>query len=240
MAITAASTALSTGWSEFSTVAFAAGTLADIDSCVAEVESKLQRGILSATTVPTISQVYNWLIRAKQELAEKKNFTWKRRYATATTTASTFRYSLPPDYAGGHMSLRDMGYDNLIPIVDNNQFDTLYPDVSEEQPGQIKIATIKNMEIWIAPPADGVVLELEYGRSGSDATPIDFSWLPEIERFRCCDFAIAEAFESLHQYQVADRFSTKWGAGLRNSIKADGKKKWAGMGFRCRSVFQAK
>jgi hypothetical protein len=96
------------------------------------------------------------------------------------------------------------------------------------------------MEIWIAPPADGVALELEYGRSGSDATPTDFSWLPEIERFRCCDFAISEAFESLHQYQVADRFATKWGAGLRNSVKADGKKKWAGMGFRCRSVFQAK
>ena len=81
MSITDATTSLGTTWTEQSVVAFNAGTLATISSCVTEVESKLRRGTLSSTSSPTLSQVQTWLKRAKQELAETKGYTWRRRYA---------------------------------------------------------------------------------------------------------------------------------------------------------------
>jgi hypothetical protein len=69
------------------TVTFNAGNLSTISDCVSEVESKLKRGTLSTTTTPTLAQVQGWLSRKKQELAEVKNFQWKRKYAYADTTA---------------------------------------------------------------------------------------------------------------------------------------------------------
>ncbi len=78
MTITVAATTLDTTWVEFGTVAFTAGTLATMSACIDEVASKLKRGaILTATTTPTAQAVTNWLNRAKEELVEIKNFTFK-------------------------------------------------------------------------------------------------------------------------------------------------------------------
>ena len=107
MSLTIASTTLDTAWQEFSTVAFSAGSLADIDSCVTEVESKIRRGTLSPSSAPSTTEVKRWLQRAKQELAELRQFTWRRRYVTGTLTSGTWRYSLPPDFAGGRVNIRD-------------------------------------------------------------------------------------------------------------------------------------
>jgi hypothetical protein len=239
MSITVASTVLSTDWSEFSIVGFTAGTLPTVSACVDEVEVKLKRGTLGANTTPSITNVTTWLIRAKEELAEIKQFTWKRRYATATGVNGQYRYSLPPDFSG-IISLRDMTNDRKISIVDNNIYDYHYPDMSEETGDAPIVATIKNNEIWFGPPCSGgEVFELEYNRSGDDVTPSDFSWLPEIERFRCCDFATAEAFRSLHQWEAASIYDTRWNTGLAKAIRADGKKKWSSMGYKCRSMFEA-
>jgi len=240
MALVVASAALDTAWTEFGVVSFTCGTLPTVSTCITEVEGKLKRGTLSTTTTPTTTQVLAWLIRAKEELAEVRQFTWRRRYVTATLTAGTFRYSLPPDYGGGYAKLRDMTNDRVIKLLSAHQFDLLYPDISEEANGQIIVAVIKNLELWVAPPPDGAdVLELEYERTGDDITATDFSWLPEIERFRCCDFATAESFNSLHDYDKAQFFYNRWEKGLGKAIRADGKRRWSQMGYRARSIFQA-
>ena len=209
MSLTVASTTLDSAWVEFSTVSYSAGSLADIDACVTEVESKLRRGTLTASTSPSTTEVQRWLQRAKQELAELRQFTWRRRYVTGTLTAGTYRYSLPPDFAGGRLGLRDKTNDRKINFISNHQFDILYPDPDEVTSGSIIAATVKNLELWVSPPPDGAdVVELEYERSGDDITATDFSWLPEIERFRCCDFAISEAFASLQQWENAEFYRT--------------------------------
>lgn len=239
MSLTVASSALSTSWAEFSITSITAGTLNTLSDCIDEVEVKLQRGSLSATTVPSLGNVADWLIRAKQELAETRQFTWRRRYVTATLTAGTYRYGLPPDYGGGYISIRDMTNDKRIMIVNNHIFDLHYPDMAEVQNGQILVATIRNNEIQFAPAPDGSdVIELDYERTGDDITASDFSWLPEIERFRCCDFATGEAFAALHQWEAADRYFARWNYGLGKASRADGKKRWSQSGFKVRSVFQ--
>jgi hypothetical protein len=238
MSITDATTSLDTAWTESTIVAFTAGTLASITECVTEVESKLKRGTLTASTTPSTTEVQRWLIRAKQELAEIKQFTWKRRYATAAGVAGQYRYSLPPDYAGGPLSIRDTTNNNPINLVDKNMFDQYYPDMSEESNDEPVFAAIKGNEIWFGPPlTGGEVLEMEYQRSGDDVTTTDFSWLPEIERFRCCDFATAESFRSLHQWEAASVYDARWQQGMIKAVHADGKKKWTAMGYRCRSIF---
>jgi hypothetical protein len=240
MSITDATTSLVTAWTEQSIVPFTAGTLASVTECITEVESKLKRGTLGTSTTPSTTEVTRWLIRAKQELAEIKQFIWKRRYATATGVAGQYRYGLPPDYSGGELSIRDTTNDNPIRLVPNHLFNQYFPDMSEESNDEPTFATIKGNEIWFGPPlAGGEVLELEYQRSGDDNTPSDFSWLPEIERFRCCDFATAEAFRSLHQWEAAGVYDARWNQGLNKAIRADGKKKWLAMGYRCHSIFEA-
>lgn len=240
MSLDIASTVLSTAWSEFSVVNFTAGTLPSVSACADEVEGKIRRGTLSATSTPTLTQVYTWLIRAKEELAEVRKFTWRKRYVTAVSVAGTYRYGLPPDYGGGEIKLRDVTNDNVIRFIDNNQFDVLFPDVSEETSGESVVATIKNRELWVAPPPDGAdIFELEYSRTGDDITTTDFSWLPELERFRCCDFATAEAFASLHDLEKAQFYLARWDSGVKKAIMADGKRKWSQIGYRARSVFQA-
>lgn len=239
MSITDSSSSLSSSWSEKSVVSFNQGSLADIDDCVSEVESKLFRGTLGASTRPTLNQVKQWLVRAKQELSEVKGFTFKRRYASVNTSSGNYRYALPPDYNGGRIMLRDTTSDLPITIWPEYWFDQRYPDPSGESAGQPVIATIKNMELWLNRPTDGVyALELDYDRSGADNTPNDFSWLPEIERFRCCDFAISEAFESLHLWQQAQLYREKWNTGIGRAIRADGKRKWKRMRFQALSMFQ--
>ena len=238
MSITDATTSINTAWAEKAIISFTAGTLASVTEMVTEVEGKLKRGTLGATSSPTSIQVQTWLIRAKQELAEVKKFTFKRRFAYCSTVADQYIYSLPPDYNGGNIILRDVGNDRMLGIWTQAWFDTKYPDPSEETSGDPVVVCIKNMELWLVPPPDGIYqLELEYGRSGADNTATDFSWLPEIERFRCCDFAIGEAFESLHMYENATYFKTKWGQGLAKAIKADAKRKWASVNFSATSVF---
>ena len=239
MSITDATTNLDTSYTEQSVVAFTAGTLATINSCITEVEAKIKRGTLSTSTTPTLAQVQTWLIRAKQELAEAKNFSFSRRYASLTTVANQYRYSMPPDYRGGHTVLRDTSNDRQIVIWDTHWFNTQYPDPSKEGSNEPLVACIKGMELILVPPPDSTyTIELEYNRSGDDNTETDFSWLPQIERFRCCDFATAESFEALHQWKAASFYRQKWESGLNKSIRADGKKRWKSMKFQAISHFQ--
>lgn len=239
MSLIVASTSLSTSFAEFGVVAYTAGTLADQDACVTEVESKLNRGTIGASSKPTETEVKRWLQRAKQELAEVRQFTWRRRFVTATLTGGTYRYSLPPDFAGGHMNIRDKTSGRKIKLVDEHVFDTLNPDPEEATAGKAMIACVKNLELWFWPTPGADVIEIEYSRSGDDITATDFSWLPEIERFRCCDFAIAESFASLHQFDKANYYYGLWERGLGKAVRSDGKKRWSTSGFRVRSVFQA-
>jgi len=240
MSLTVASAALDTAWAEFGAVAYTAGTLADEDACVTEVESKLRRGTLGATSTPTDTEVKNWLQMAKQELAEIRQFTWKRRYVTTTLTAGVYRYSLPPDFDGGHINIRDKTNNRKIKVVSSHVFDTLWPDPEEDAGSSgILCACIKNLELWLMPTPGADVIELEYERSGDDITPTDFSWLPEIERFRCCYFTLAESFASLHQWDAMRHYRGLWEKGLAKAIKSDGKRKWSTSGYQARSVFQA-
>jgi hypothetical protein len=232
MSITDTSTALDLTWSEQSAVSFTAGTLGTITECVTEVESRLKRGTLSSSTSPTSTEVQRWLIVAKQTLVEKKGFSFKRRYATASTTAGTYRYALPPDYNGGLTVLRDTSNDRRITIWLSDRFDTKYPDPSEESNNEPHVACVKDRELWLVPPPDGTyTLELEYDRSGDDNTTTDFSWLPEIERFRCCDFATWRAFLTLHMWQEANMYKQFWMEDIAEAIRVDGKRKFKSMNY---------
>ena len=134
-----------------------------------------------------------------------------------------------------------MTNDRKIGVTSNHQFDVIYPDPSAIQTtgDGSTIATVKNNELWVMPPPGADVVELSYLRSGDDITAQDFSWLPEIERFRCCDFATAEAFMSLDQFDKAQFYLGRWERGIQKAKLADGKKRWATSGYRARSVFQA-
>jgi len=232
MSITDATGSLTTAWTEQSTVDFTAGTLSTISDCVSEVESRLKRGTLSSSTSPTSTQVQNWLIYAKQLLVEKKGFTFARRFATASTVAGTYRYGLPPDYNGGLTVLKDTTSDHHVPIWLDHQFNIKYPDPSAEAQGEPVVACVKNLELWLSRPADSVyTLELEYERSGDDNTQTDFSWLPQIERFRCCDYAAFRGFMDLHMWNEGSMYERLWNQGIGEAIRADGKRKWKSMNY---------
>jgi hypothetical protein len=265
MSLTIASAPLSTDWVEFDTVEYTSGTLPDINACIIEVESKLGRGELSASTIPTTIEVKRWLNQARQALSEVRQFTWRRRYVTATLTAGSYRYSLPPDYSGGRVSLRDKTNDTKIPITSPHQYDVLFPDPSEKTGGQISVACIKNLELWVSPPSGNDVVELEYEQTGGDVleellneagdiildddtwqtifidsgNEFDFSWMPEIERFRCCDYAISKSFAALHEFSGAKYYYKKWEYSTSMGVRSDGKKRLTTSGYRARSVFQA-
>lgn len=239
MSITDSSTSLDLTYTEQSLVSFSSGVLSTLSTCVTEVESKLQVGTLSASTTPTLTQVQNWLKRAKMELSEIRRFDFRRRYATASTTAGTYRYALPPDYNGGLTKIRDVTNDRSVTIWPQPIFDMKYPDPSYESNSKYCVATIKNMEMWLAPPPDGTYsYELEYDRAGAETDADDFSWLPEMERFRCCDFATKEAFEALHDFNKASVYAQKWGYGLQKAVKADGKRRWRDMQYQAISFMQ--
>lgn len=239
MSITDTTSYVTTSWTEQSVVQFSAGTLASVSEMVTEVESKLKRGTLTTTTAPSTTEVERWLVRAKQELVEIKRFTWRRRYAYADTVAGTYRYGLPPDYAGGIVSLINTTSDAKIEVWPEDWMNDQYPDISAEASNEPSLATIKGSELWIVPPPDGVYrLELEYDRSGDDNTATDFSWLPEIERFRCCDYAVYQAFISLHQWEAASAYKGQWQEDVMKARNADGKKRWARTGYQARSLFQ--
>ncbi len=118
-------------------------------------------------------------------------------------------------------------------------FDRKFPDPSEETSDYPVAACIKNMELWIIPPAStSDTLELEYPRSGAETTADDFSWLPELMRYRCCDGAVAEAFESLHMFEEGDRYHQKFERGLMKARRADNRKRWQGKRMSGQNVFQ--
>jgi hypothetical protein len=239
MSITDSTTTLDTSWTGQSFATFTTGVLSTLATCVSEVESKLQRGTLSTSTIPTLLQVQNWLRRAKLELVEEKGFSFARKYAYCDLTANSYRYSLPPDYNGGAISLRDMTNDRDITVYPSSRYDNKYPDPSAETSDQVLAACVKNMELWVIPPPNGSDrLELEYARSGAETTADDFSWLPELERFRCCDFALYQAFQALHQWEVSQLFKNEWDIGLKKSRRADGRRKWTGRRLTAINVFQ--
>lgn len=240
MALTVASAALDTTWVEFGAVGYTASTLATLSMCMDQVSIRVKRGDMSATSSPTRLDIVKYLIRAKQKIAREKQYTWKRRFVTTTLTAGSYRYSMPPDYDGNPISLRDTTNDRRITVVQNNQFDVLFPDLAgDANTGQIQIATVKNMELWVAPAPDGAdVLELEYSRSGDDIDELDISWLPQLERWRCIDIACAESFEDLHDFEKAKYYRLKAKTDEMEARKADNKKRWAGIKS-ARSTFQA-
>lgn len=238
MGITDSTTTLDTTWAEQTICAFTSGVLTNEAACVTEVQSKLKRGTLSASTNPTDTQVKNWLVRAKEELAEVKDYQFNRKFAQASLTEDDYRVSLPPDYNGGLQYVRDTTNDRTIKVYAQSAFDLKYPDISAENSNEPIEATIKNMELWLAPPVNGTtVLEIEYQRSGAPTTATSFDWLPELERFRCCDFAVAMSFEAVHQFDLADRYLTRWAEGMGKSIKADGRRKWRRR-VSCKDIFQ--
>lgn len=239
MSITDTTASIDTAWAEYPTVTFLAGTLADIDAMVTEIESKLKRGTLSTSTSPTLVSVQRWCVRAKEELMQVKSYTFGRRFAYATLSAGDYRISLPPDYNGGDVSVKDTTNNRKLKIWPSNKFDLKFPDVDEESNDEPVICCIKNMELWLAPPVSGTpIIELEYDRSGSDNTTTDYTYLPEIERFYCCDYAIYEACESLEDWTKAKWYKEKWLFGLGLSRKADAKRRWKEKGFRAISTFE--
>jgi len=222
---------LTTTWTEQSVVAFTAGTLASINDMKSRVEGKIKPGSLSATSVPTSDQVQQDLIYAKEKFCEELGFTWTRKYAYANTSASTHRYAMPADYTGGQVSLRDVTNDRRITYLDPFKFDLKYPDPSEESSDKPECFTIKDRELWLIPPAGGTYqLEVEYERSGDDDTATDFSYLPEIIRFKCCDFAIYQAFLTKHMWKEAQTYKAEWMDGLMRSKRADNRRKWQMVG----------
>ncbi len=228
MPITDSTTSLATTWTEFDVVSFTAGVLSDIDACVAEVENKLKRGTSSSTTRVTTTDIQNYLSRSKQELVEVKRFTFARRYAYADTVASTYRYSLPPDYNGGRISLRDTTNNFYLAKWDEYPFDLKYPDPSAEDNDKPRVFCIKDRELWTNVPAGGVYrYELCYERSGDDNTTTDVSWLPELDRWRLTDRATAEAFLALHNWDAAAIYMQRWNDDIGKAIQSNAKRRWA-------------
>lgn len=236
MSITDDSTGLSTTWTEQPVVAFTAGTMSDINDLITELEAKIQRGTLSTSSTPSTTQAQRWLIRAKEEFMETNGYTFARRYAYATATAGSYRFALPPDFGGGAFYLRDTTYNAKYNFTSSGLFDAAYPDVSEFGNAQAKYCSIKNNELWIAPPADGATLELEYTRTGDDNTATDISYIPEKYRWKLIDIAVVEAFEYLHEFEKAQYYQQKSSGRIALAKKSDGRKKWP---TRARSVFES-
>ena len=239
MSITDDSTGLDQTWTEQTVVAFTAGTLNTVTNMLTEVEGKLKRGTLSATSSPTSTQVQTWLIRAKEELMQTKSYTFARRYASASITSGSYRAALPPDYNGGQISVRDQTNDRNIEIWPANRFFLKYPDVDKESTNEPIVCCIRNRELFFAPPTSAAItVEINYDRSGDDNTTTDFSYLPEVERFRCCDFALAEACEMLQDWERMKMYRQKWYDGLVFSRKADARRRWKDYGYRAISWFE--
>ena len=223
--------ALTTTWTEQSVVAFTAGTLNTTTDCISYIQGKLKRGTLSTSTTPSTTQIGEELVRAKENLMERFGFTWQRKFAYASTVAASYRYAMPTDYTGGDVSLRDTTNDRSLSYISPAKFDLKYPDTSEETNDKSSGFTIKNRELWLVPASGGVyTLELEYSRSGDDTTASDISYIPEVLRFKMCDFAIYQSFLILQQWQAASLYKQEWMEGLMVSKREDNRKKWSMMG----------
>jgi len=228
MSITKATSNVSTSWTEQNPVAFAAGTLGNMGLCEQEVQTKLKRGTINHNSTPTAMEVRQWLIYGKQQLCEEFGFTWKMRYAYMDTSDGVYRNAMPPDYAGGKVRVRDMTNDRQLTSFSPSDYDLKWPDPSEEGTNKPEIFTVKRMELWLMPPPPASTrLEIEYERSGDDGTPMDVDYLPELMRFKICNFAIYQAFASLHMWQEAQLYKAEWEMGIQKSKRADSRKKWA-------------
>ena len=239
MTITDNTTDLNTIWTELEVAGYTAGSLPDLDSAVAEVESKLHRGTLSTTTSPTLADVQRWIVRAKQELMQTKSYTFARRYAYAQINVGDYRLALPPDYNGGEIRVKNQTSDRSLKSWPSGRFDLKYPDVDAEDNNEPMVFCIKNKELWICPPSNASAkLEIDYERSGDDNNPEDLSFLPEIERFRCCDYAIYEACEALENWEKSKWYFSKWQGGLGRTVSANARRRWAELNFRAISMFE--
>ena len=240
MTITAASAALDTTWVEFGLISTPASTLVSVSTLIDAVAVKLNRyATLTATTTPTDQNVADWIDRGAEELAQAMQFDFRRRFMTATLTAGTYRYALPNDYSGGKVTLRDLTNDGRrIPLVENDVFDTYFPDLAAATSGGTLVTTVRGRELWFGPPPGGAyVVELEYQRSGEGSTA-GYAWLPEVELWKVVDFACAEAYEALHEYEQSSYYRTKWEMGVHKARKAEGKRRWSKTNYRARSHFQ--
>jgi hypothetical protein len=233
---------ISTTWTQRDTVAFTAGTLSDIDDCVAHIGKHLHRGTLSASSTPSETDVQNFLIRGKQKLAEKYGFTWKRKYAYAATAAGTWQYALPADFGGGGTMVRELtALDARLTYYDNASFDTAYSDPAGSANVAPKIYTIKDRELWLHAPANGTyVLELEYQRTGDDSTAADIAWLPESARFKICDYAIYRSFILLQNWNAAQMYKSEWAEDVFDAKHGNAQQKWAQMNYQARNWFYKK
>lgn len=215
-------------YTDYTGPSFTAGTLTDIDECIDYIESHLQRGSLASQTVPTLTMAYEEVTRAKQELLFYNDFSFKRRYAYTTTTASAYRYALPTDFSGGDFTLRDTTNNHYPKYFIRHMFDKMYPDMSEEANGQTLGYTIKGKELWTYPPtAAGVTFELEYGRSGDDSTQTDLSYIPQMYRYMICDRALSLLFRVIQKFDVAKMYEGDWVRMVAQAKKSDNRQKWA-------------
>jgi len=216
-------------------VSFNAGTLSTITTCVSHVESNINRGTLSSSSKPTSTEVQNWLIRAKQELMDTFGFTWSRVFAYMDTTANEYRYAFPLDIAEGGYVIRDITQNVRLTVIDPVAFDTIFPDVAGLASDAPEYCTIKDRELWLSAPAAGTYrLELEYYRSGDDSTTTDISYIPELMRFRICDYATCRSFVALQMWNDAQVYKAEWEYALGKSNKRDKKKRWAAIGYKVR------
>ncbi len=238
MGITDSTTTLDTAWVEQSFVEIVASTLSAEADMVSAVEVKLQRGTLTTSTSPSNTSVKQWLIRAKSEIASIKGFSFKRRFMTHTLTSGDYRIGLPEDYDGGQLRIRDITNEHKWKSLPSHIFDAKYPDLSAVTGRQVHVYTIKNLELWFTPTDSADVIEIEYDRSGDDQIANDYKWLPERERWRCIDYALSEAFESLENFQNAQYYRSKYELGLRGSIKVEARRRWKGLGYSAISILQ--
>ena len=225
-------------WTDKTISKFSPSQLATCGDLVTEVESKLGRGDITEDSSPSLVSVKRWLTRAKEELASIKGFTFSYKFVSTVIEKGSYRALLPNDYNGGDLTLRNMVTHKLIKIMLMPMFNKRFPDIYKSHGSYPTHACVKNLELWIAPiPRYDTLLELEYDRSGSDEDPEDFSYIPEIERFRCADMAIAEAAESVDDWDKAKWYWAKWQQGLAISKLVDGKRKWKASGYSVNSLF---
>jgi hypothetical protein len=90
------------------------------------------------------------------------------------------------------------------------------------------------MELWFSCPLDAAYkYELDYARTGDDQTATDMSYLPEMQRFGCCDWATYRAFTMLKEFDSAQVYKGDWGESIAEAKRSDAKHRWASQRFQC-------
>ena len=78
---------------------------------------------------------------------------------------------------------------------------------------------------------------MQYDRTGADVSTDDVSYLPELMRFRMCDYATYRAFITLENWNAAQTYKEEWRVSSVTSKRRDMKNKWKSQGYRVRSWF---